>query len=715
MSLLFVLLGLAAPAAAQQYEHPFQDPDRPMEERIDDLLSLMTLEEKVVALGTDPSVPRLGVRGSGHVEGLHGVAQGGPSNWGRRNPAPTTQFPQAVGLGMTWDTALVRRAAAVESYEARYLFQSAYDRAGLVVRAPNADLARDPRWGRTEESFGEDPYLAGALTVAFVRGLQGDDPRYLRTASLMKHFLANSNEDERTYSSSDFDERLLHEYYAVPFRMGILEGGAQAYMAAYNAVNGIPMTVHPMLRELTLERWGLDGIICTDGGALGLLITDHRYYPDLARGAAASIRAGINQFLDRHVEPTRQALDEGLLTEADLDRALRGVYRVMIRLGQLDPPERVAYRRIGAEGEPEPWRSDEHRELAREVTRESVVLLKNEAGTLPLDRAALESIAVIGPRADEVLLDWYSGDTLYAVTPLEGIRERAGPAVTVRHDPGADSAAAVGLARSADVAIVVVGNHPTCDGAGWAECPVASWGREAVDRRSLDLEEEALIRAVYRANPNTVVVLVSSFPYAITWTQQNVPAILHLAQSSQELGNALADILFGDASPGGRLVHTWPRSLDDLPPKLEYDIRQGSTYMYFRGEPLYPFGHGLAYTTFEYADLRVDRETPPADGALLVSVDVTNTGERAGDEVVQLYARHPDSAVERPSKALIGFDRVTIGPGETTTVRFPVDPERLAYWDADMDRWVVEEGRVTVQVGASSSDIRLERTIPVGR
>jgi beta-glucosidase len=483
-------------------------------------------------------------------------------------------------------------------------------------------------------------------------------------------------------------------------------------MTAYNAVNGIPMQVHPMLRELAMKRWGHDGIICTDGGGLGLLVSDHAYYPDLAWGAAATIRAGVNQFLDRHVEATHQALSEGLLTEADIDDVLRGVYRVMIRLGQLDPPSMVPYRQIGSSGEPEPWATQEHRDIARRITRKSIALLKND-GLLPLDPDGLRSIAVIGPRADQVLSDWYSGDTLYAVTPLEGIRERVGPAVTVSHASGADSAAAVALAAESDVAVVVVGNHPTCAGAEWAACPVPSWGREAVDRRSLELEEEPLIRAVQRANPNTVVVLISSFPYAITWTQHNVPAILHMANSSQELGSALADVLFGDANPAGRLVHTWARSLEDLPPKLDYDIRHGSTYMYFRGDPLYPFGHGLSYTTFAYDDLRTSGGILSPEGGLTVRVDVTNTGDRTGDEVVQLYVRHLRSAVPRPRMELKGFDRVTIPPGESVTVEFPLTAQSLAFWDGGMDRWVVEEGPVRVQVGSSSGDIRLERTIHV--
>jgi beta-glucosidase len=710
--LILGLTLLCASGASAQLS--FQNPDLPIEQRIDSILSLMTIEEKIAALSTNAGVPRLGIRGSGNTEGLHGVAQGGPSNWGQRNPAPTTQFPQAVGLAMSWDTALIRRAAAAEGMEARYLFQSRYDRSGIVVWAPNADLARDIRWGRTEESYGEDAYLAGALTVAFVKGLQGDHPTYWQAASLMKHFLANSNENNRTRSSSNFDERLLHEYYAVPFRKGVVEGGSRAYMAAYNSVNGVPMTVHPMLQELTVEQWGLDGIITTDGSALRLLISDHAYYPDLAAGAAAAIKAGINQFLDRHAEPVAQALEESLLTEADLDRVLRGRYRVLIRLGLLDPPERVPYARIGTTGDVEPWTTDAHRALARLVTQRSIVLLKNQGRALPLDADAVERIAVFGPWADTVHLDWYSGNPPYTVSPLDGIRSKLGARAAVSYVAGDDSAATVAAAVAADIAIVIVGNHPVCN-AGWEECPLLSEGKEAVDRRSLQLEQEELIKRVYRANPNTVVVLISSFPYAITWTQHNVPAILHMTQNSQELGNALADALFGDINPGGRLVHTWVHSTDELPPILDYNLRNGRTYMYYDGEPLYPFGFGLSYTTFEYRNLRISAPEVKSDGEVVVSVDVTNTGERAGDEVVQLYVRHVRSAVQRPKKELKGFVRLTLQPGETRTASLVLKAAELAYWDADTDRWIVETQPVRLQIGASSADVRQEAAIEVVR
>ncbi len=703
-------------------EFPFQAPDRTAEDRISDLIGRMTLEEKIDCLGMRTEVPRLGVAGSPHIEGYHGVAQGGPSNWGRRNPTATTQFPQAYGLGATWDPELVRRVAAQEATEARYLFQSRkYDRSGLIVRAPQADLARDPRWGRTEEVYGEDPFHAGTLATAFARGLQGDDPRYWKAASLLKHFLANSNEDGRTSSSSNFDERLWREYYAKPFEMAVRDGGARAMMAAYNAVNGTPAHVHPMLREIVMKEWGLDGIICTDGGGLRLLVTDHKAFPDLPAAAAACVKAGINFFLDRHKEAVTEAVKRGLLTEAEIDQALRGLFRVSLRLGLLDPRERVPYAKIGAEGDPEPWAQPETRALVREVTRKSIVLLKNSAGLLPLDRTKVKSVAVLGPLANQVLLDWYSGTPPYAVSPREGIERVAnagppGPSRVGVNWVGDMSDAAVELARRQEVAVVCVGNHPEGN-AGWEVVTSASEGKEAVDRKAITLPpgQEEFVRRVYEANPRTIVVLVVNFPVALPWTAANATTIVQVTHASQELGNGLADVLFGDANPGGRLAQTWPKSLDQLPPMMDYDLRHGRTYMYFRGEPQYPFGYGLSYTTFAYANLRTSAPSLVRNGAVDVTADVTNTGPRAGDEVAQLYVRYPDSKVERPLKQLRGFQRITLAPGETNAVAFRLAAVDLAYWDVGRHAWTVEPGRVELMVGASSADanLKLRRAVAV--
>jgi beta-glucosidase len=427
--------------------------------------------------------------------------------------------------------------------------------------------------------------------------------------------------------------------------------------------------------------------------------------------AAESIKAGINQFLDNYSEPTKQALAEHLLTEADLDRSLRGVFRVMIHLGLLDPPELVAYSKIGVGADADPWNSPEHKALARRATQESIVLLKNEKQALPLDREKLKSIAVIGPHANEVLLDWYSGTPPYVVTPLQGITDAVGPTVKVNFALNNDNDAAAKAARSSDVAIVIVGNHPECD-AGWAQCPLPSDGKEAVDRKSITLEQEELVKQVYAANPRTVMVLLASFPYAINWSEEHIPAILQLTHNSEEEGNALADVLFGKVNPGGHLVHTWPRSLAQLPPMMDYDIRHGRTYMYFQGQPLYPFGFGLSYSTFAYSNLQVDSA---AAGTINVRVDVENTSKRAGDEVVQVYASYEKSKVEHPRLQLVAFRRVTIASQQKLQMELPVSTATFAYWDAAAHRFLVEPGTVKLMVGSSSTDLQLSAAIAIAQ
>ena len=385
----------------------------------------------------------------------------------------------------------------------------------------------------------------------------------------------------------------------------------------------------------------------------------------------------------------------------------------MIKLGLLDPPETVSYNNIGITDTIDPWTTKANRQAAREVTQKTIVLLKNSKNLLPLDKEKIKSIAVIGPRAGEVLLDWYSGTPPYTISPLAGIKNKVGNAVNVQYAVDDKDGAAVELAKTSDVTIVVVGNHPTCEDAGWGKCPTPSDGREAVDRKVMILEQEELIKKVYAANPKTIVVLVSSFPYTINWTQENVPAILHMTHASQEMGNALADVLFGDFNPGGRLVQTWPKSMDQLPPMMDYNIRNGHTYMYFKGEPLYPFGYGLSYTTFEYSKLKLSSKKLRPDGEITVQMTVRNTGKRIGDEVVQLYVKHLNSRVERPLKEIKGFKRVTLQPNESRVVEIPLIAETLAYWNIAQHRFVVELDQIQILVGTSSSDIKLQETIQV--
>jgi beta-glucosidase len=710
--LLLCLMPVSYAAGAQETPATpiYQDTHADPEKRIIDLLSRMTLDEKIHALSTDPSVPRLGVAGTNHVEGLHGLALGGPGHWEGRNQEviPTTQFPQSRGLGQTWDPAILEQAAAQEAYETRFAFTK-YHRGGLVVRAPNADLSRDPRWGRSEESYGEDPFLVGTLSAAYARGLQGNDPHVWMTASLLKHFLANSNEDGRGGSSSNFDTRLFHEYYAVPFRMAIEDGHADAMMTSYNAWNGVPMTANPVLREVVMDQWHLDGIICTDAGALTNMVKLQHAFATLPEAAAAAIHAGINQFLDDYQQPVRGALEQKLITEADIDRNLRGVYHVMWHLGFLDPAENSPYSRIGAvdQAHGDPWNDDAPRKLARRVTDESIVLLKNEKETLPLNAAQIKSIAVIGPWANTVALDWYSGTPPFAVTPFEGVRRRVAGASVV-FDEGKDEAAAAALAARSQVAVVIVGNHPTCN-AGWNQCALPSEGKEAIDRKSLTLSDESLVKAVLAANPRTIVVLQTSFPFTTTWTQQHAPAILEMTHNSEEQGDALADVLFGDYNPAGRMTQTWPASLEQLPPMMDYDLHHGRTYLYSKEEPLYPFGFGLSYTNFAYSSLVVAQK----EESIQVHLTVANTGHRDGDEVVQLYVSHENSTVSRPREELKAFRRVSLHAGEKQALTFEIPVANLAYWDDSAHRFTVERDRVEVRAGSSSTDIRLRKALSV--
>jgi beta-glucosidase len=706
-------LGITPLCAQSQYQFPFQDPKMPLEQRVDNIISLMNRDEKIALLSQSPGVPRLGIVSMQQAEGLHGVKSG-------RGGSST--YPQSIGLGETWDTEVLHQVGNAEGYESRYNRQHNAAPAGgrggrgggasLIIRAPNADLGRDIRWGRTEECYGEDPFLNGTLVTAFVKGMQGDDPKYWQAASLLKHFLANSNEKGRSGSSSDFDDRLFYEYYSVPFRMGFQEGGAICFMASYNAWNKIPMTANPIISTVVTPVWGVNGVICTDAGSLGNMTRAHRYYPDDAHGAAGAIKVGINQFLDQYDTPTRAALTQELLTMDDIEKSIKGTFRTFIHLGLLDPPELNPYSKIGTE-ETAPWLTQKSKDSVLRATRESVVLLKN-TGILPLDKGALKSIAVIGPRGNEVVKDWYGSTPPYtAVTPLAGIKSKVGSGVNVQFLSGSNVTAAVELAKSSDIAFVFVGNSP--DAGGWMKINDNSEGREGIDRVNITLPnwQEELVKQVYAANPKTVVVLVSSFPYAITWEQENVPAIVHLANSSQEMGNGLADVLFGDYNPAGRTDQTWVKSTNDLPAMMDYNIRDGRTYMYFKGEPLYPFGYGLSYTTFAYSNLRTSAASLSAKGAVDVSVDVKNTGKLAGDEVVQLYVKHIGSSVERPIKELRGFARVMIPAGETKTVTINLPASRLAYWNAAQKAMTVENDKVQLMVGASSADTKLDKTIEV--
>jgi beta-glucosidase len=699
---------------AQTY--PFQNTTLSEDERIRNLISLMTTDEKINCLSTRITVPRLGIKGTHTVEGLHGLAYSGPANWAVKGAkaSPTTTFPQSIGLAEMWDPEMIQKVADWEATESRYLAQNKnFGISGLIVFAPNADLGRDIRWGRTEECYGEDPFLTGTLVAAYVKGLQGNNPVYWKTASLMKHFLANSNENNRAYNSSNFDERLFREYYSYGFYKGVTEGGSQAFMAAYNKYNGIPCTVNPVLRNVTMKDWGLRGIISTDGGAFKQLLTTHAYYTSLAVAAAECIKAGITMFLDDYKASVKEAMDKGLITEKDIEEAIYGNFKVLLKLGLLDSSPQNHYSEIGISDTIAPWTKQQAHDLARKATEKSIVLLKNENMLLPLLKNKIKSIAVIGPSANSVISDWYSGTPPYRVSILQGIKNEAGENVVIRFAASNKADSAIIAAKESDVAIVCIGNNPLSYGLGWGQNHVPSDGREDVDRQAITIEQEDLVRLVFAANPKTILVMVSSFPYAINWSKEHLPAILHVSQSSQEMGNAVSDVIFGRVSPAGRLVQTWISSIDQLPPILDYNIRHGRTYMYKKSASLFPFGYGLTYTSFTYSGLKTDKNSVKNNEVVNLTFNLQNTGNFESDEVTQLYVSFPDSKVDRPQIALKGFKRVFVGKGETVKVSIPLKASELTYWDIDKQSFVLEKGRMKYFIGSSSEDSKLQGEIMI--
>lgn len=707
---LFFTLLIASTTGIIHAQNAFNNPAINEEQRLDDLIARMTLDEKVDALGNNTQVPRLGIQASGSVEGLHGIVLGGPT-YGNRANTPTTGFPQAYGLGETWDTDLLHRVATYISTENRYLFQNAkYRKSGLIMWTPNVDLGRDPRWGRTEECYGEDAFLTSRLAVAFIKGIQGDHPKYWRNASLMKHFLSNSDEYGRTFSSSNYSDKLFREYYAYPFYKGVTEGGSQALMTAYNAYNGTPCIMHPVLRNIVMKEWGLNGTLLTDGGAFRLLLSDHkRFDNDRAAAAAACIKAGITKFLDEYKDAVYEALHRKLISVEDIKKAIRGNLRISLKLGLLDHTEDNPYAAIGVTDTVAPWSKPETKALVREATLKSVVLLKNKDHLLPLDRHKIKKIAVIGQRATEVLQDWYAGKPFYTVNVLDAIREEAGSDIEVRYVKTNRMDSARTVAAWADVAIVCVGNHPTCD-AGWEQAPVISEGKEAVDRQSLQLDQEDLLLQVAQTNPNTIGVLISSFPYAINRANQTVPALLHLTQCSQELGHAVSDVIFGHYNPAGRLTQTWVKNITDLPHMMDYDITHGRTYMYFKEKPLYPFGYGLSYTRFNYSGTTLNDRVIERGDTLRVCFNLKNSGNMDGGEVVQLYVSARKHTDKDPIKQLKAFQRISLRKGETKKVELTVPYTELQVWDEKQNRFILPDKEMTLEIGASSSDIRLRTT-----
>ncbi len=683
----------------------FRDPGLSDAVRAADLVGRLTLEEKVAQLmNRAPAIPRLGVPAyDWWSEGLHGVARAGVA----------TVFPQAIGLAATWDPALLLRVATVISTEARAKYHEAlrHDEhgtyQGLTFWSPNINIFRDPRWGRGQETYGEDPYLTGRLAVAFVRGMQGDDPHYLRVVATVKHFAAHSGpEPGRHGFDAAVDRRDLLETYLPAFETAVREGGVRSVMCSYNRLDGVPACADSLLlRGFLRGAWGFRGYVVSDCDAVDDIRGGHHVTADEAVAAAMALRAGTDLNCGGAYRSLVDAVHRGLAAEADVDTALARLVRARLRLGMFDPVEQVPYAAIPfAEND-----SPAHAALADTAARESLVLLRNEGGLLPL-KPTLRRIAVIGPNADDgaVLLGNYNGTPSAPVTPLAGIRARA-PGADVGYAKGSpwaagmpDSAStaawrdsAVALARGADVAVLCLGLSPRLEG---EELPVHVPGFDGGDRTDLGLPapQDSLLKAVVATGTPVVLVLLGGSALAVEWAAEHVPAIVAAWYPGEAAGTALAGLLFGDFSPSGRLPVTFYRSVSQLPPFTDYHM-EGRTYRYSRGDALYPFGFGLSYARFRYDSLVVSAN-PRTGRPVRVSATVENTGAVAADEVVELYVSIAGARVPVPIRSLQGVARVTLGPGERRRVTFTLEPRQLAVLDSTLRR-VELPGEVEVSVG----------------
>jgi len=683
----------------------YLNPSLPTAERVQDLLSRLTLAEKTGQLSyAAPAIPRLNLPAYNYWnEALHGVARNGRA----------TVFPQAIGLAATWDVDLIYRLANAISDEARAKFHAALRRSGysqqyqgLTFWSPNINLFRDPRWGRGQETWGEDPWLTGELASAFVRGLQGDDPKYLKTAACAKHFAVHSGPEAARHTFNAFvSQRDLRQSYLPAFRKLVTEAKVEAVMGAYNRLFDEPCCASHLLLEETLRgEWGFTGHVVSDCGALSDFHLHHHVTADAAESAALALKQGCDLGCDHVFSETPTAIERGLITEAEVDRALTRTLMTRFKLGLFDPPESVPYAQIPLSV----IACEQHRALARRAAAQSFVLLKNKNNLLPI-APNTHKIFVTGPTAAnlEVLLGNYYGFNERMVTFLEGLTARIPEGMGLEYHPGAplkhpreiSETWAPGMGQSADLAIVCVGLNSMLEGEEGESLLSPLNG----DRDSLALPAPQVdyIRELAASGTRIALVVTGGSPVDLAPVQDLVEAILFAWYPGMEGGSALAQVLFGDVAPSGKLPITFPKSLDQLPAFDDYRM-EGRTYRFMSAEPLYPFGFGLSYTTFVYRSIQA---AAPARSGFLVSVEVQNTGKIAADEVVQFYLSALESRWPAPLSQLIGFERVHLQPGELKTVSLAVTPEMLMLYD-ESGKAVCEPGKFRLTVGGCSPSER---------
>lgn len=685
---------------------------------MDDLLKRLTLDEKISLMGyRSPAIERLQIPAyNWWNEALHGVARAGQA----------TVFPQAIGMAATFNDSLVNEVANVISTEARakYNLSTAMGRhlqyMGLSFWSPNINIFRDPRWGRGQETYGEDPFLTASMGTAFIKGLQGTDPAYLKTAAAAKHLAVHSGPEAGRHSfNSVVDEKDLRETYLYAFKR-LVDAGVESVMCAYNRLNDEPCCASPnLLTNILRNEWNFKGHIVTDCGAIDDMVNFHKYYATEAEAAAAAVKAGVSlDCSSLYQRNLKVAVEKGLATEKDIDAALRQLLRTQFRLGFYDPASQQPYSQLGAES----VNNESQVALARRVARQSMVLLKNapfgkdDRPLLPLPANKYGSIMVLGPNAGALdpMVANYHGMSGNIVTFAEGITAAAGPATAVQYDQGSDFTdtthfGGIWAAGESDISIAVIGLTPVYEGEEGDAFLAASGG----DKLTLDLPAAhiALLKALRKKNKPVIAVVTAGSNVDIAAIEPYADAIILAWYPGEQGGHALADIVFGKVSPAGRLPVTFYSNFNELPDYADYRMK-GRTYRYYEGKVQYPFGFGMSYTSFSYRWEQAPATVQKSTDTLHISVVVKNTGEYDGDEVAQLYIRYPEMD-RMPLKELKGFRRVTVSAGDSQRIEWAVPLSELKKWDLQKKQWKLYPGAYEILVGSSSADIRLQQTLQI--
>ncbi|MFW6021948.1 MAG: glycoside hydrolase family 3 C-terminal domain-containing protein [Halanaerobiaceae bacterium] len=696
----------------------YKNPDMPLEDRVDDLVGRMTLEEKTTQmLYYSYAIGRLDVKEyNWWNECLHGVARAGVA----------TVFPQAIAMAATFSTERLHNVASVIADEARAKynqFQKHEDRGiykGLTFWTPNINIFRDPRWGRGQETYGEDPFLTSRLGVSFIKGLQGDHPVYMKAAACAKHFAVHSGpEIERHEFDAIASPKDLRETYLPAFRDAVKEAEVEAVMGAYNRTNGEPCCAsETLIQDVLRGEWGFEGHYVSDCGAIEDIHKHHKVTDTPEESAALAVNNGCDLNCGKVFEHLQNAIKEGMISEETIDESVKRLYRTRFKLGMFDPEDMVPFNNIPYEVND----CEKHRRAALETAHESMVLLKNDNDMLPVDKDKLNAVAVIGPNADskQVLLANYFGLPSKYTTVLEGIQNAVNDDTRVYYaegcalgetpesfwgnPPTTGFAEAVTTAEKSDLVVMCLGLSPEMEGEEGAVAN-SDGGGDKINLKLPGMQLE-LLKAIRNTGKPVVLVLLNGSPVELNWADENIDAILEAWYPGEEGGNAVADIIFGDYNPAGRLPITFVKSMDQLPPFRDYNMKN-RTYRYMEEDPLYPFGYGLSFTKFEYSNLvlNTDEISTDSDKQIEVTVNVKNIGEMTGDEVVQLYISDLEASVFVPKWDLRGFKRINLKPGEEKEIKFTIEKRQFALID-DKGKCKLEPGKFRIYIGGQQPDSR---------